>query len=218
LQQVEAVEDALEGVLRYLRQQGQPADSTTSPRPLEVKDAATAAPRKPRWVQAEANVAISGYILQQAGSLAPFREGAQANQKDAIEAARALAGRNEISRRLGISEGMVSKSAAYKQVAAEFNLHRDLPALNKSKKIGLEIAVERKAASDGDPVVEEVARREVAEFIRSKLDPEQEDIALLLSKLETGEISPEKVMEYAKVMLAHRDDTKIDHRPRRKPR
>jgi hypothetical protein len=212
LKRVEDVEDALETVLRYLRQQGPPAGANgpqaTSPAPT----AATTQPEKPRWVQADADAAIRNYAAQHAHRLAPLRAGAQADQKDAIEAARLIVGRNTISRVLGMSLGQVSKSPVYLQLRDEFHLERVRRALYKRKAIGLDIAIEEKAMSEDDPVVEEVARREAAEFIRSKLD--EEDAQLLLDQLERGTLSAEKAREYAQVMLDNWDNT----RTRRKTR
>lgn len=211
LQRVEDVEDALEAVVRYLRQQSQPAGPSTLP-PAQSASTAPVSPPKHRWVQAEADAAIGEFIAQRTHQLAPLRTGAQADQKEAIEKARALVGRNAISRALGVSQGMVSKSPAYKHIAADFHLLRDTPALNKSRAIGLDIAIEDKAVSEDDPVVEEAARREAAGIIRSKLD--EEDADLLIGQMECGTISTEKALEYAQVMLDNKDET----RTRRKPR
>lgn len=91
-------------------------------------------------------------------------------------------------------------------------MERDRPALDRSRAIGLDIAIEEKAMSDDDPVVEEVARREAAEFIRSKLG--EDDAELLLGQLECGGISPDEAIKFAQAMLDNKDDT----RTRRKPR
>lgn len=90
-------------------------------------------------------------------------------------------------------------------------MERDRPALDRSRAIGLDIAIEEKAMSDDDPVVEEVARREAAEFIRSKLG---EDAELLLGQLECGGISPDEAITFAQVMLDNKDDTRTRRQPR----
>jgi hypothetical protein len=212
LERVEDVEDALEALLRYLRQQGQLAETNGQQTTTSASTSATPRPEKPNWRKADADAAIREYVAKNAHRLAPLRAGAQADQKDAIEAARLIAGRNTISETLGISLGRVSKSPVYLQLRDEFHLERDRSVLDKSKAIGLDIAIEEKGKSEDDPVVEEVARRETADFIRSKLD--EEDAQLLIGQLELGKLSAEKAREYAQVMLDNKDDT----RTRRKPR
>jgi hypothetical protein len=152
-------------------------------------------------------------VAQNALKLAPLREGARTFQKVAIDAARAVIGRNQISRALGVSLGMVSKSVAWKQVAAEFNLPRDGPTLNKSRIIDFDAADAEKAMSEDDPVVAEVCRREAAEFIQSNLG--KADASLLLDQLERGSISPEQAMDMARAMMEHKDDTRTAPRKRR---
>jgi hypothetical protein len=206
LQQVEDVEDALEAVLRYLQQQGQPtaADLQRAQPPPPGDTTAAPQPRKPRWRQADVDRVIQEHIDRHADQLARLRDGAQANQKKAIEAARALIGRNEISRALGVCKAQVSKSPVYRQISNEFNLERVHPALKKSEAIRLDIALVEKAMSEGDPVVEEVARREAADIIKKKLGVKEAE--LLLSVLERGTVSPDKAIEMARVMAEHRDD------------
>lgn len=212
LQRVEDVEDAIEALLRYLRQEGQPAGTVASHATPSTPTTATPQPEKPDWRKADADAAIREYVAQHAHRLAPLRAGAQADQKDAIEAARLIVGRNNISKALGMSLGKVSKSPVYLQLRDEFHLERDRPALNKSKAIGLDIAIEKKAMTEDDPVIEEVARREAADFIRSKLD--EEDAQPLLDQLELGKLSAEKALEYAQVMLDNKDDTRTHRKPR----
>jgi len=223
LERIEDVEDALEQILRYLRQQDRqsaPAGSSHDPTRPAARSAASpsvaCADRESplrEWSQPELTTAIREYVARLAPQLDPLREGAKNNRKDAIEAARKLIGRNALKRALRVRSGAsVSNSPAYREIAAEFNLDRDRPVLSKSKVIGLEIPIEEKALSGEDPVVEEVARREAADFIRSKLD--DEDAEPLLDSLERGTISPDQAMEYAKVMLDNRDDTRTRPKPR----
>ncbi|MER3440317.1 MAG: hypothetical protein C4296_02925 [Gemmataceae bacterium] len=200
LQRVEDVENALEDILRYLREQSQPSGSPSAPR------------LKGRRSQADADAAISAFIAKHANQLAPLREGAQADRREAIQAARLLVGRNAINRALGVSLGAVSNSEVYRQLSNEFHFERERPALNNSKAIGLDIAIEEKAMTEDDPVVEEAARREAAEILRSKLD--EDDAELLIGQMECGTLSVEKALEYAQVMRDNRDDTKTRRKRR----
>ena len=208
LQDAGTVEDALESLVRFLREKQQPQSPPTPPPAIPPAPK----PRKRRTPE-EIEVKIGEYVRRIVPKLDLLREGAQADRKDAIEAAKALIGRNSIHRATGIPSGSVSNSAIYRQLAAEFHLERDRPALDKSKAIGLDIAIEEKAMGADDPVVEEVARREAAEFIRAKLG-EDEAAELLLGQLEGRNISPDEAMEYAQVMLDNKDET----RTRRKAR
>lgn len=215
LQRVEDVEDALEAVARYLRGQPQLAVQTGTPpvlpHPAQATTATDEQPEFRSWKQPELDEAVREFIEQHAGRLAGLREGARAYRKDAIEAARALVGRNVIARALRVkAPAMVSKTPAYRRLSDEFRLERERSALRKP--VGLEIGIEDKAGSEDDPVFAEVCKREAAEFIRSKLD--EEDAELLLGQLEGGGISPDKAMEYAHAMLENKDNT----RTRRKAR
>lgn len=210
LQHIEIVEDALESIIRYLRSKQQPAPSaappTTSVPTASVPTTPAAGLSKRRWDKDSADAAIREYVAQNAHRLAPLREGAGSCKKAAIEAARLVIGRNQISRTLGMSLGLVSKSAAWKKVAAEFNLPRDAPTLNKSRMIDFDAAIAEKAMSEDDPVLAEVCRREAADFIRANLG--KTDASLLIDQLERDAITPEEAMELAQAMREHKDDTR----------
>ncbi len=202
------VEDALEALVRYLR--GKQRPQSPNPTPPAAPPAPTPSKRR---TPDEIDANIKEYVGRISPQLDLLREGAQADRKEAIEAARALIGRNTIHRATGISEGSVSKSATYQQLAAEFHLGRDRPALNNRKAVGLDIAIEEKAVNEDNPVIDEVALRETAEFIRSNLGGDS-TAKSLLEQLEGGNISSDDAMEYALIMLQHKDDT----RTRRKTR
>lgn len=208
LKQAEIVEDALEAIVRYLRGKQQPHAPTS----ITSSNPPAPSPRKQRRSPDETEARINEYVAKIAPKLAALREDAQADRKAAINAAQALIGRNSISRATGVSLGAVSNSAIYRQLSSEFHLKRDRPALDRSRAIGLDIAIEERAMSDDDPVVEEVARREAAELIRSKLD--EEDAQPLLDQLELGTLSAERVWEIAQVMLDNRDDTRTKRKTR----
>jgi hypothetical protein len=172
LQHVEDVEDALESVVRYLRQQLQPAGAPASP---PVPAAGPGSPPLRSWVQTELDAAIHKYIADRAASYNSLRKAVEENRKGSVEKAREMFGRNVVAAALGVkAKAMVSKSPGWREAAKTLRLGRDgLRRLDKSKKIGLEIAEEKKVESQEDPVVEEAARREAAAFIRSKLKGKQ---------------------------------------------
>jgi hypothetical protein len=213
LQHAEVAEDALEAVIRYLRAKQQPQPDSTPKPTVPASPTATADEQTAirGWKQPELDEAVRAFIEQHAGRLAGLRDSARAYRKDAIEAARALVGRNVIARALGVkAPAMVSKTPAYRQLSDEFHLERERSALRKA--VGLEIGIEDKAVAEEDPVLAEVCKREAAEFIRSKLD--EEDAELLLGQLEGGNISPDKAMVYAQAMLENKDDTRTSRKPR----
>ncbi len=206
LQDVKDVENTLEAVVRYLTGQDRPRVVESR---LAVGPSLTAPgtpTKKYRWTRADVDVAIYNYRNQLATKLVPLLVGVQDNQSAAIQEARKLVGRNVISGALGISKGMVSQSSAYKQIQEEFRLTMRVGS-NKSRAIGLDIAIEEKSASEGDPVVEEVARREAVDVIWTKLNQRklnQNDanyLKAIISLLEAGKTSAQKALEWAQTII-----------------
>jgi hypothetical protein len=106
-----------------------------------------------------------------------------------------------IAAALGVPKAMVSKSPLWDTIAKALRFRRDEPPrLDLSKKIGLEIAEEEKAASEGESVVEEASRREAAHRIRLMLMGNPDDAELLVDQLECGSLSPEEALAIARTM------------------
>jgi len=225
LLQVEDVEDALENVLRYLRQQAQQTGcSEPETKPQEDQQQALQS-----WTQPKLDAAIREYVAQRACSLKSLTEAVQANRKGAVESARKMFGRNEIARALRVkSKTMVTKSKAWTEIADDLRLRPrpdDLPAINRSDKIGFDIAVERKSQSQEDPVLDELEKREAIEgtgcemteekaiaFVRKHLTGYEADT--MIASIKNSETPPERVVGMVNILLKDREDT--GHRRRRR--
>lgn len=108
LQRVEDVEDALEAVLRYLRQQLQPAGTPSPPTASPAPSAASTALRS--WVQSDLDAAIHKYVADRAASYNSLRKAVEDNRKGAVDNAREMFGRNVVAAALGVkARAMVSK-------------------------------------------------------------------------------------------------------------
>lgn len=214
LQRVEDVEDALEAVVRYLRQQSQPAGTSTPPPALSAPSSGSGSPPR-SWTQPDLDAAIYKYVAERGASYKSLREAVESNQKGAVESARKLFGRNVVAAALGVkSRAMVTKSPAWRDVASALRLGADgLRRLNPSMTTGYGYALDEKAATSGDPVADEVERRDAIRFVRKKLKKGEEADAIVAG-LENGDISPEQAEEMVKLVLDDRDDT----RPRRPAR
>lgn len=220
LQRVEDVEDALEEVLRYIRQQC----SATAPVPpslsLPVPTASPptpaakqAHPPKRSWKQDELDSAIQTYIAQRAVSYNSLREAVRENRRGAVESARKTFGRNPIVRALGVKSGaMVTKSPAWKKVASELGLSPyKMRRLSRSRKTGFDIAVEEKAAS-ADPVADEVERRDAIRYVNKHLEGREAEA--IIDGIQNGTVPPERVEEMVKILLTDREDTRTRRTPK----
>jgi hypothetical protein len=222
LQQVEAVEDALENVLRYLRQQAQPTGgSEPEATPQEEQE-----PALQSWTQPKLDAAIREYIAARAGALKSLTEAIQGKRPGAVESARKMFGRNEIARALRVkSRTMVTKSEAWIEIADDLHLRPDeLRGIRRKAKIGFDIAVERKAQSQEDPVLDELEKREAIANIGGEFT-EQEAIAFvhkhltgyeaeaIITSIKQGQTPPERVFGMVNILLKDREDT--GHRRRR---
>jgi hypothetical protein len=209
LQRVEDVEDALEAVVRYLRQQSQPAGTagpqTAVPR---VPSAVSGSPPLRSWTQPDLDAAIYKYVAERGASYKSLRDAVERNQKGAVEAAREMFGRNVVAAALGVkAKAMVSKSPAWREVAGTLRLGADgLRRLNHTMTTGYGYALDEKAATSGDPVADEVERRDAIRFVRKKLKKGEKADAIVAG-LENGDISPEQAEEMVKLVLDDWDDT-----------
>ncbi len=225
LQGVEQVEDALEAVLRYLRQQSQPAATAVgqgAPPPATAEQT----PSLKSWTQPKLDAAIREYAARRAGALKSLREAVQGDRKGAVESARETFGRNEIARALGVkSRAMISKSEAWTEIADDLRL-RPRPdgyrGLKRSGKIGFDKAADDKAEAEGDPVADavewreevggdggEVTEKAAIAYVRKHLTGYEADA--IIENIESGVVPPERVGKLVKTLLEHRDDP----RPRR---
>ncbi|MFO0800499.1 MAG: hypothetical protein U0804_23780 [Gemmataceae bacterium] len=226
LQGVEQVEDALEAVLRYLRQQSQPATAVVgqgAPPPATAEQT----PPLRSWTQPKLDAAIREYAARRAGALKSLREAVQGDRKGAVESARDMFGRNEIARALGVkSRAMISKSEAWTEIADDLRL-RPRPdgyrGLKRSGKIGFDKAADDKAEAGGDPVADavewheevggaggEMTEKAAIAYVRKHLTGYEANA--IIENIESGVVPPERVVKMVKTLLENRDD----NRPRRR--
>lgn len=219
LQRVEDVENALEDLLRCLRQQHYPSTPPAPTTPVNqttgtpIFSSSGDTPPLRSWVQSELDAAIYKYKADRATIYNSLRQAIDADLKGAVESARQTFGRNAVATALGVkARAMVSKSPAWREIADALRLNGDgLRRLNHANKTGFSIAESRKVGST-DPTADEVERRDAIRFVRRKLKGERADA--IVSALESGDISPDGVEEMVEMIL---NDPDAD-RPRRKSR
>lgn len=227
LQRVEAVEDALEAVIRYLRRQGQPAATTPVPSTARSAGVKGKYPTPRSWTQGQLDAAIHQYVAQRAGALKSLRDAVEAGSKGALKSAQKMFGRNEVARALGVkARAMVTDSVAWQEVAADLQLPcRSVGhlGLKRSGKIGFDKASDDKAEADGDLVAEAVEEREAVEdagtemtekaaiaHVRKHLSGYEADA--IIKNIQSGDVPPERVKKLVKTLLEGRDDTRTRRR------
>jgi hypothetical protein len=95
---------------------------------------------------------------------------------------------------------MVSKSPAWQEIAAELRLGReDGRRLDKSKRIGMQIATDRQAADEGASALDAVIRKETISIIRKSLPKDTADAVINL--LETGQATDEQAREILEMYI-----------------
>ena len=227
LQGAEQVEDALEAVVRYLRRQSQPADS--SPRAVPASGGKKPAAPARSWTQGKLDAAIRQYVAHRATALKSLTEAVQSNRKGAVDSARKMFGRNEIARALGVkAPAMVTNSEAWQEIADDLHL-RPRPGehrgLKRTAKIGFDKALDDKADAVGDTGAEAVEQREAVKkvggemtvkaaiaHVRKHLTGDEADT--MIAAIQSGRVPTERVPGMVEVLLENRDDT----RPRRSRR
>jgi hypothetical protein len=174
-------------------------------------------PVEPRsWTQHDLDAAIHVYKSRRASSYHELVEAVQKGKPGAIEAARKMFGRNALVKALGVkAPAMVSKSEAWQEIVRELRLPRrgkGSGGLRGDRRIGTELALERKGEEAGDTTAAEVTRRETIELARQRLAPkEAED---LVSKLERGETDDDDAREIIRLASeSMQDDRSRKTRP-----
>lgn len=217
LQHVEDVEDALENVLRYLRQEAQQTGcSEPDTEPQEDQQ-----PALQSWTQPKLDAAIREYVAQRAGALKSLTEAIQGKRPGAVESARKMFGRNEVARALRVkSRTMVTKSEAWIEIADDLHLRPDeLRGIRRKDKIGFDIAVERKSQSQEDPVLDELEKREAIEGTGGHMTEEKAiafvnkhlsgyEAEAIIASIKQGETPPERVVGMVNTLLKDREDTR----------
>lgn len=167
-------------------------------------------PAKRSWVQVDLDNAIREYQAQRAQSYDALVKGVNRNETAAITNARKVFGRNAIAHALGVkSAAMVTKSPAWRAIAAELHLLRNIPGerrIDKNRRIGLDIAVEQAAGGVDDAACDPKERKETIRLIRKTM--RQEDADEMIETLETDGIDDEKAREIVELYLDQQKDQK----------
>jgi hypothetical protein len=160
------------------------------------------------YTQADLDAAIRDYKARRAPRCRELVEAVHSGKKGAIKCAQELFGRNAIARALGVkARAMVSKSEAWLEIARELQLpHKNAKqgGLNRQRRIGLEIADERKAQVSSQTVLSEVIRNETIAIVRKALP---QDLAeSVIQKLEAGEIDDDGARQMIELAQAQQKD------------
>lgn len=163
------------------------------------------------WTQPDLNAAIIEYKAKRASNYQDLVAGVQAGRPGAIKSAREMFGRNAISRELGVkAKVMVSKSPEWKAIAEELQLPHGKDRNNrKLAKVGLDIAIEARAADASETVLDIAIQNETIRLVRASLP--DADAAALIEKLQCGEITDDQ----ARMLVDVVKDQKRDDRTRK---
>jgi hypothetical protein len=211
LQSVEDVEDALEAVLRYLRQQLADGVITASEPAVPSPTSRPGKPPLKSWIQSNLDSAIRKYVAERAAAFESLRKAVRDDQKGAVEEARRTFGRNSIAIALRVkARAMVSKSPEWQAIADDLGLrdrHRK-PVPGR-----FDIVVDDKAAFLGDPVSQSVELQDAIRHVRKNLGDRPEADAIV-AKLEDRKILPERAEELVDLVLAQRAEDRIGRKSR----
>lgn len=156
---------------------------------------AKARPAERSWTQTDLNAAIQKYKANRASIYPQLLDNVRAGKPGAKKAARRVFGRNAIARNLGVkAKAMVSKSPEWRRISEEL----DLGNSRMRKKTGIETAIEDKAGSTSQPVVDQAIRRETIGIIRKKMESAEAEATI--EKLQRGDISDDAAREIAEVV------------------
>jgi len=159
------------------------------------------------WTQTDLDEEIRKYKASRARSFSDMAAGIKAGKAGARKSAREVFGRNAVARKLGVkAPAMVSKSPVWQEIADELRLRRPSKTGGSSplRRIGIDIAVEEKAAMTSEPVVDQIVREETIRLV-TKTMPEAAATATV-EKLVHGEISDDKARELIEIFAAQSQD------------
>lgn len=144
LQQYCGLEDGSAGA-QAAADRGQPNEAQTQPDPSEPgqSELPVSQARRPSWTQPDVDAAIREYKASRGRSYADMVRAVKCGRKGAKNSARKLFGRNRIAEQLECPKAMVSKSPAWKAIAAELGLSGRTPGVGQGERVGLNIAAEQ---------------------------------------------------------------------------
>ncbi|MCC6427290.1 MAG: hypothetical protein IT435_10780 [Phycisphaerales bacterium] len=161
---------------------------------------ATSASSGPKWTQEQVDEKIRGLRRDHAGIVDDLVKRLNAGDKTAIKEARLLFGRNQIAEKYKIHRPMVSNSSAWKGIAAELGLRRGKTV--RPTRVGMEVAISRKAAPGPDPATATSDKELTALMAKLPLSV-REDIE---SKRRSGEYTVDNALEVIRCALDQAED------------
>ena len=138
-------------------------------------------PAKRSWTQPDLDDAIRKYKAERASTYGDLVAGVKLGKRGALKDARSLFGRNAIARTLGVkAPAMVSNSAVWQAIADELRL-RGAPKRQASpprQRIGMDIAIEEKAAATCEPVADQMVRHETIRLVKNSMPKAEADATI----------------------------------------
>jgi hypothetical protein len=146
------------------------------------------------WTQDDLDAAIREYKAARASIYRSLAEEVQKGRLGAIRTARQLFGRNAIARALRVrARAMVTKSAAWQEIARELRLLEWKRSKKLGMRIGVSIADEQRAEQYGNATEENVLTNEAIR--RAKEELPSKEAQEIIDKLAIGEFTAEQANE-----------------------
>ncbi len=163
---------------------------------------------KRSWTQSDLDDEIRKYKAERSPSFSDLSEAVRRGQKNAIEAAGRLFGRNVIAGALGVkSPAMVTNSPVWQSIADELGIprgkNRNAPKL---RKIGLDIAMEAQASHVSPQPFDSAVRGETIRLVHSSLPADQSEP--ILENLQRGEITDDQARDLIDIVKDQKRDLK----------
>jgi len=180
-----------------------PSDAGEGRQPQKRQPAKSSSPPLQSFTQEQLDAAIRDYQKEKIHFYNKLKEQVAKGEKGALGSARRNFGRNAIARALRCkSTAMVSKSPAWRSIAAELGLGKKPAKLRQ--RVGEDIADEKKSAGQGDTTAHNVRRNETLERIKEILPKEAADEAI--AKLESGTTDDDAVDRMLKLYADQSED------------
>ncbi|MCC7083664.1 MAG: hypothetical protein IT427_01505 [Pirellulales bacterium] len=162
---------------------------------------------KRSWTQQDLDAAIQEYKAKRASTYHDLVDGVKRGKSGAQKNARDLFGRNAIVRALGVkSAAMVSGSSVWQTIADELRLRgrSRSTSINKSQRVGLDIALEDQAEASCAPILDQAIQQETTRLIEKSMPAKEAEATI--EKLRRGEITDDKARELVEVFAQQQND------------
>ena len=216
LEHIEAIEGAMEGILRYIRRERssdvvtaieQHPEKTGGGHAGGSEAGGRSALSQRSWTQVDLDAAIYKFVADRAAAFNDLVEGVKKGLEGAKREARRLYGRNALSDTLGVkARAMVSKSPAWVEIANKLQLPRHQKGgESKFSRMGLDIALEKHAERTSEAPEDVAVKAETVKLIQKRMPREAAEA--MVDRLIRGDLSDEDARE---IVQMHRPGNK-DH-------